>query len=334
VASTTNAMPSGGPARPAPRDVQLNRTFGDRLFRAIATAGGLTTLVLLVLIGLFLLLQAWPALREAGLSFFTTQEWQFNAAGTNNFGVAALVYWTVVIAVIALVIAVPVAIACALFVTEYAPKKLRGPLTSLIDLLAAVPSLIFGIWGFFFLQPRLLGISEWLSVHFGWIPIFHVETPIFGSSAFVAGILLSLMVMPICMAVMRQVFSQAPPGEREAALALGSTRWGMIKAVVLPFGKGGIIGGSMLGLGRALGETVAVAIIISPIFQIRPNILQAGANSLAATIFLEFKEAPPGSILLSGLMAAGVTLFALTLVVNTIAAFVVSRSRSGQGVEI
>ena len=161
-----------------------------------------------------------------------------------------------------------------------------------------------------------------------------METPIFGSSAFVAGVLLSLMVLPISTAVMRQVFSQAPPGEKEAALALGGTRWGMIKAVVLPFGTGGIVGGSMLGLGRALGETVAVAIIISPIYQIRPNILQAGANSLAATIFLQFKEAAKGSLLLSALMAAGVTLFAITLAVNTIASFVVSRSRSGAGVEL
>jgi phosphate transport system permease protein len=330
VASTTNTVT--GSRRPA-REVSVNRTAGDRFFRLLATAGGLTTLVLLFLIGLFLLIQAWPAFKVAGLSFFTTQTWEFGTS-QSRFGVAAIMYWTFVIAVIALVIAVPVAIAAALFITEYAPRHIRRPLTSLIDLLAAVPSLIFGMWGFFFLQPRMLGLSRWLADHFGWIPIFHVEIPIFGSSAFVAGVLLSLMVLPICTAVMRQVFSQAPPGEKEAALALGGTRWGMIRAVVLPFGTGGIVGGSMLGLGRALGETVAVAIIISPIYHIRANIIQAGANSLAATIFLQFKEAAKGSLLLAALMAAGVTLFAITLIVNTIAAFVVSRSRSGAGVEI
>jgi phosphate transport system permease protein len=159
-----------------------------------------------------------------------------------------------------------------------------------------------------------------------------VEGGSFTGSAFIAGTVVSLMVLPITASVVREVFSQTPVGEREAALALGSTRWDMIKTVVFPFGRGGIIGGSMLGLGRALGETIAVALIISPTFEISPRLLQTGANSVAALIALKFGEA--NGIALSALMAAGLALFVVTLAVNFVASFVVSRSRSGAGVEI
>jgi phosphate transport system permease protein len=190
------------------------------------------------------------------------------------------------------------------------------------------------MWGFFFLQPRLFGVSGFLAHHFGFIPIFHSNDDLFGSSAFIAGIVVSLMVIPITTAISREVFSQAPSGEKEAALALGGTRWGMVRAVTLPFGKGGVIGGSMLGLGRALGETIAVAIIISPTFEIHPSILDRGANSVAARIALEFGDAASSPLHLSALLAAGLVLFLLTLVVNSIAAFIVARSRSGSGVDI
>jgi phosphate transport system permease protein len=321
---------------PAPRrEISSPRTRGDRIFRALAKASGFGTFVLLVLIGLFLAIKAWPALKYAGVHFFTTTEWTFNpVTGGGHFGIAAILYWTVVIGLVALVIAVPISLAAALFITEYAPRRLKGPLTSMIDLLAAVPSLIYGMWGFFFLQPRLQGLSAFLATHFGFIPIFASKDELFGSSAFVAGIVVSLMVIPITTAIAREVFSQAPPAEKEAALALGGTRWGMIRAVTIPFGKGGVIGGSMLGLGRALGETIAVAIIISPSFSITASILDRGANSVAARIALEFGDAANSPLHLSALMAAGLVLFLLTLVVNTIAAFVVARSRSGSGVDI
>jgi phosphate transport system permease protein len=323
----------GGPPGDSPRAITLNRTRGDRVFRALCLAAGMSTLVVLALIGAFLLQRSLPALRAAGWSFFTTQNLPPIPIAGQQFGIAALIFGTVVISLIALVIAAPVSVATALFISEYAPRALRRPLTSIIELLAAVPSLIYGLWGFAFLQPRMVGVSAWLNAHLSFIPIFRVDEALFTSSPFIAGTVLALMVVPIATSVMREVFSQAPPGEKEGALALGATRWGMIRAVVLPFGRGGIIGGAMLGLGRALGETIAVALIISASFQISPHILQSGGNTIPATILLRFGEAGHG-LGLSVLMAAGLTLFALTLVVNMLASVVVARSRSGKGVEI
>jgi phosphate transport system permease protein len=292
----------------------------------------LLTLVLLVLIGLFLVIQSSPAFQRAGWRFLTTQAWQ--PEGTRHeFGIVAILYWTVVIALIALAIAVPVSIATALFINEYAPRQARRALTALVDLLAAIPSLIYGIWGLLFLVQYLVLVSRWLSEQASFIPIFRTEIPLYAGSAFVAGVVVSLMVQPICTSVMREVFSQTPPAEREAALALGGTRWGMIRMVVLPFGAGGIIGGSMLGLGRALGETIAVALVISPVTFISPHILQTGANSVASLIALRFGDASQ-TYGIPALMAAGLSLFVLTLLVNFAASLVVARSRSGKGVEI
>jgi phosphate transport system permease protein len=315
-----------------PRVIALNRTRSDRAFRLICLGAGMITLVVLTLIGTFLLTKSMPALRGAGLSFFTTEELPPNPIPGQPYGIAALIFGTVEISLIALVMAVPVSIATALFITDYAPRQLKRPLISIVELLAAVPSLIYGLWGFFYLQPRLVGVSEWLNAHLSFIPIFKVDLKLFTSSPFIAGVVLALMVVPIATAVMREVFSQAPPGEKEGALALGATRWGMIRAVVLPFGTGGMVGGSMLGLGRALGETIAVAIIISPIFTITDHMLQSGGNTIPATIVLRFSES--SGLALSVLMAAGLTLFALTLVVNMLASLIVARSRSGKGVEI
>jgi phosphate transport system permease protein len=201
-----------------------------------------------------------------------------------------------------------------------------------------VPSLIYGLWGFFFLQPRIINLSKWLADHLGFIPIFKVPAEgelnvgLFPGSTFIAGVVVSLMVIPICTSVMREVFSQAPAGEKEGALALGGTRWGVVRHVVLPFGRGGIIGGSMLGLGRALGETIAVTLIISVSFQPRLGILEQGSNSIAALIALKFSES--NNIGISALMAAGLALFVITLLVNTLASIVVARSRSGEATEI
>jgi phosphate transport system permease protein len=306
--------------------------MGDRIFRRLAYAAGATAFVLLALIGIFLLIQSLPALREAGFSFLTETQWRPDVAEP-VFGIAAVMFWTFVIALIALVIAVPLSLATALFLTEYAPRSWRRALGSLVDLLAAVPSLIFGLWGFFFLQPRMIGLSRWLSTHADFIPVFKVrQANFFSSSAFIAGTVVALMIVPICTSVMREVFSQTPPAEKEGALALGGTRWGMIRTVVLPFGRGGIVGGSMLGLGRALGETIAIAIIISPLYAIHTRILETGANSVASQIALLFAEA--GDLGLKALMASGLALFVVTLFVNMLAALVVSRSRSGKGVEI
>ena len=314
-----------------PRAVITARARPDRVYRGITAAAGSTTLVIMGLIALFLLLRAAPALRQAGWSFLTVHEWAPEASPP-RFGVAAVVYGTVVISAIALLFAVPLALGTALFINEVAPRRLRRGLTSLVDLLAAVPSLIYGIWGFGFLQPRLYGVGRWLSDHVGFVPIFETRTQAFGSSMFVCGLVVALMVLPITTSVVREVFSQAPPGEREGALALGATRWGMIRMVVLPFGRGGIVGGTMLGLGRALGETIAITLIISPSTVISPRILDPGGQSIASLIALRFSEA--NDFGLRALMAAGLALFVLTLIVNLGATAIVSRSRSGKGVEI
>jgi phosphate transport system permease protein len=311
------------------------RTTGDRVYRLVARGSGALTLSLMGLIGLFLLVRSWKALSVAGVGFFTRSAWQ---PSFGQFGVWSALLGTILIAVIALVIAVPVAICTALFVTEYAPPRLRRPLTSFVDVLAAVPSLIYGLWGRYYLQPRVIHLSRFMGSHFGFIPFFKTTDPqsvaSYPASTFIAGLVVALMIVPICTAVMREVFSQAPPGEKEGALALGGTKLGVVRTVVLPFGKGGIIGGSMLGLGRALGETIAVTLIISPVFDPSSltHVLQTGGNSIASLIALRFSESNEFGI--SALMAAGLTLFVITLIVNAIASAVVARSRSGAATEI
>jgi phosphate transport system permease protein len=212
---------------------------------------------------------------------------------------------------------------------------------SLVDLMAAVPSIVYGLWGFFLVMPHAAALALWLQQHFGWIPIFAVDAdpnaPVWDASryvasAFCAGIAVAMMVLPMSCAVMRQVFSQAPVGEREAALALGATKWGMIRSVVLPFGRGGIVGGTMLGLGRALGETIAVVLIVSPAFEVKPRILEIGTVTVSSLIAGRFGEASAAQ--LSALLAAGFVLFVITLAVNTVAAVIVGRSRSGAGTDL
>lgn len=324
--------PTGAPAdADVPRKLVRSHTKVDRWYRRTAITSGLLTLVILALIGVNLLNQARPALKSQSWGFITEKLW--NPQQTPPvFGIAAVIYWTVVIAALALAIAIPVSIACALYLTELAPRNLQKPLRTLVDLLAAIPSLIYGMWGLLFLQPKMVPFATWLSEKLSVIPLFNVSRPAYTSSVLIAGVVVALMVIPICTSVIREVFTQTPQGEKEAALAMGATRWEMIRAVVLPFGRGGIIGGSMLGLGRALGETIAVALIISPIFEIRASIVETGGNSVASLIALRFSEAD--ALQRSGLVAAGLALFGLTLIVNTIAAFIVARSRSGAGVEI
>ena len=327
-------MPPGGLTPPEPRVLTTRRSRGDRAFRGVSGASGATVLLIMTLVGLFLGIRAFDAISEAGFSFITTQVWEPDGG---NFGIAAILSGTVFIAVSAILIVVPLSLAVALYISEYAPRRIKRTLISLVDLMAAVPSVVFGLWGFFFLQNHMIGISRWISTYFGWIPIFSVDgsdpddplstATVFTSSTFIAAVVVAIMVAPFTTAVMREVFSQAPIGEREGAYALGATKWGMIRSVVLPFGKGGIIGGTMLGLGRALGETIVVALIISPIFIIQPQILQNGANSVSALIALRYGEATPFGT--SALMAAGLALFLITLVVNFAASSIVARTRSG-----
>jgi len=317
-----------------PRLLTTLRDPADIAFRGIARAGGIIVLTIMSLVGLFLGFRAWQALSVSGFSFLTEQAWE---PDSGRFGIAAVLVGTILIALVAVAIAVPLAIGTALYITEYAPRKAKQFLIGLVDLMAAIPSVVYGLWGFFFLQGNITPVSRWISLTFGWIPIFAVDgadpddplssVTVYTSSTFIAGIVVAFMITPIITSIMREVFAQAPLGEREGALALGSTRWGMIRSVVLPFGRGGMIGGTMLGLGRALGETIAVYMIISPVFVIQPHILQNGANSVSSLIALRYGEATEFGT--SALMAAGLTLFLMTLVVNFGASAVVARSRSG-----
>lgn len=323
---------------PTPRVITLRRTRGDRIFYGGATTSGLIVLSIMVAVGLFLAIEAAQALSSTGISFLTTSDWQ---PDRNKFGIAAVLLGTVLIAMVAVAIALPISIGAALFITEVAPKWLKSTLIAAVDLMAAVPSVVYGLWGLFLLQGHIIGLSRWLNTWFGWLPFFEVaradpnsplsSATVYSASTFVAGVVVAMMVMPIQCVVMREVFSQVPVGEREGAFALGSTRWGMIRVVALPFGRGGIIGGSMLGLGRALGETIAVLLVISPRFDINFHILEAGSNSVSSLIALRYGEA--SGFGLSALMAAGLALFAVTLAVNFTASWFVARSRSGASSE-
>jgi phosphate transport system permease protein len=317
------------PARPLPepRQIDPGLTPGDRIFKGMAAAGAASVLVILGLVASFLLIDAMPAIRQAGFKFLTTFEWQPDGSPA-AFGIAAVLYGTVVIAVIALVVSLPIAIGSALFVNEYAPARLGRPLVALLDLLAAIPSLIYGMWGLYFLQPKLMGTSRWLTDHLGFIPFFHTTRPVFGSSMFIAGIVVGLMVLPIVASVTREVLSQAPRVVCEAALALGSSRWGMIRSVILPFGRSGIVGAAMLGLGRALGETIAIALILSFDFRLHTEILSPGGGSVAGLIANNFGEA--GEVQRHALVAAGLALFVITLIVNTGARIIVNRTSKGK----
>jgi phosphate transport system permease protein len=303
----------------------------DRLFGAATTASGLLVLVLLVLVGFFLFLRAGDAFDVAGWSFFTTEEWRTDV-DPPEIGVLGLLCGTVVVAIIAVVIAVPLGTCAALFISDYATGRWRSLLTALVDLLAAIPSLLYGLWGFLLLAYQIEPLSEWLGRHLDWIPIFRVDSGAeLTGSMLIAGTVVSLMVLPIIASVAREVFAQTPPGEKEAALALGGTRWGMIRMVVLPFGRGGIIGGSMLGLGRALGETIAVSLLLPQIPEVTFRILENGGATVSGFIA---RRAGGGEFNTSALMAAGLVLFAMTLLTNMLASVIISRSRSGTGVEI
>lgn len=317
----------------SPRPLKSRPSVSDLVFRSTAFSAGIITVAVMLAVGVFLSLRAADAIGVAGFSFLTEQQW---SPETQTFGIAAVLFGTITIALIAMAVSVPLALGTALLISEITRGRLQQWLITLVDLMAAVPSVVFGLWGVFFLQASVIPVAQWISTYFGWIPIFAVsgdngevltEASAFTSSAFIAGIVVGLMVVPTQTSVMREAFSQAPAGEREAAFALGSTRWVMISNVVLPFGRGGIIGGTMLGLGRALGETIAVYMIISPIFVINWQVLKTGSNSVSALIALRYGEASEFG--LSALMAAGLALFLITLVINFTASSIVARSRSG-----
>lgn len=340
VGTAIPAYPAEGADAAQARTVHqvLNRV--DHVYQGVATAGGTLVVVVMALVAFFLTVNSVQALRTEGLgTFLTTQEW---SPETRHFGIVAVLTGTVLIALVSLVVAFPLSLGSALYVSELAGERSRPLLTSVMDLMAAVPSVIYGIWGLTFLEPAVVPFARWLSESAGWIPIFRVDVPdpsnplpndaLYTASTFIAGLVVGVMIVPVIASMMRESFSRAPTGEREGAYALGATRWGMIREVVLPFGRGGIIGGTMLGLGRALGETIVVYLIISPIFTPNFQILSRGTNSIAALIALRYGEA--SGVVLSALMAAGLALFVVTMIINFTASAIISRSRSGAESEV
>ena len=312
----------------APRQLQVYYTKVDRVFRGFVAAAALFSLVVLFLIAAFLLYRGFEIFSDFGLGFITNSKWEIlnpEDTSTATFGIAAMLVGSVITATIAIIVAVPFAMASSLFIEYYAPRFLRTALTALLDLVAAIPSVIYGIWGYVVLLPLVEDWSATLNKYLDWIPIFAVRTPIFGRSPFLAGLLLAIMILPIVTSVAREVYSQAPRDLVDATYALGGTKWGGIKTVVLPFGKSGLVGGAMLGLGRALGETVAVYLVLNLVFEVNFKILASAGGNVASLIATKFGEA--SSYELKGLMAAGLVLFLVTLVVNFFATVIVNRSR-------
>ncbi len=308
---------------------------GDQIFQGLATGSGAILLVVMALIAIFLAWKAIPAFTGPNNgNIFTTQSWLFpsdDPSDVPTFGVAALFFGTVVSAVIAMAIGVPIAIGIALFISHYAQRRLATLLGGVIDLLAAVPSLVFGMWGLYFLVPSTRGFQSWLSEYFGWIPFLHNRTATqasqYGQSLLMAGVVLAIMIIPTVSAVTREVFLQVPGETKDAAWALGATKWEMVRTAVLPFGRAGMISAAMLGLGRALGETIAVALVLSSGFVINTHITEQGGDTFASTIALKFGEASSNNLGIPALVTAGLFLFAITLIVNSIARLVISRKK-------
>ncbi|MDT7706376.1 MAG: phosphate transport system permease protein [Pseudonocardiales bacterium] len=304
---------------PSPKAV---RQLGDRIFAGSARGAGILILVVLAGVAAFLVIQAIPAIVASPA----------NLPGGENLAayIGPLVFGTLLSAFIALVIATPLAVGVALFITHYAPRRLAQGLGYVIDLLAAVPSIVFGLWGVAVLAPASLGLMTWLNTYLGWIPLFAGPVSATGRTMLVVGVTLAVMILPIITAVSREVFLQTPKLHEEAALALGATRWEMIRMAVLPFGRSGIISGAMLGLGRALGETMAVAIILSGSGIITFNLISSSnPSSIAANIALQFPDST--GVAVNTLIASGLVLFVITLLVNSLARYIINRRREFSG---
>ena len=319
---------------PSPREISTEPRRSDKVFRGVVTSGGLSSLIVLGLIAVFLAYRGFEVLREEGLGFITKADWSITLDESANvveshFGLSAMLVGTILCSLVAVVIAVPISVFSALYLNFYAPGWLKKILVAVIDMMAAFPSILFGIWGFLVLMPSVEYWGKLINRYLGWIPIFEVEPYFFSRSPFVAGVVLAIMIIPIITSVSREIFAQAPLDRIQAAFALGATRWAMIKAVVIPHGRSGVVGGAMLGLGRAMGETVAVYTVLNIVFQINWHILLGAGGNVASLIILKFGEASAYEI--KALMAAGLVLFLLTLAVNAIAnAIVKSTGKSGR----
>ena len=316
---------------PKHRELSTTPRFSDRVFRVVVSVGAFTSLIVLGLIALFLANRSVGIFQDFGFKFVTGFEWNPgdpDAGIPAQLGIGAMLIGTLIIAAIGLIIALPIAVGTALFLTYYAPSWLKKPLTIMVDLMAAIPSVIYGLWGFFVLMPHAVYWAILLNKYLSWIPFFDVQAPVFERSPFIAGIVIGIMIIPIITAITREVFSQVPLDRIQAAYALGATKWSMIRTVVLPYGSSGIASGAMLGLGRAMGETVAVYLVLNIYFIPNFQVLFSAGGNVASLIVSKFGEA--GEYELQGLMAAGLVLFVITLLVNFLSTFIVKRaSRTG-----
>lgn len=313
---------------PAPREITTQPRRSDQIFRAVVSIGGMTSLVILGLIALFLSLKGISVLRVEKLSFLTESKWEVlqDAEGKvaeSTFGLGAMLIGTFLTALIAVIVGVPIAVLSALYLTFYARGPVKKLLVSLIDLMAAFPSLLFGFWGFIVLMSSAEYWAKLLNKYLGFIPFFDVPTPIFERSPFIAGLVLAIMIIPIVTAISREIFDQTPLDRVQAAYALGASKFAMIRAVVIPYGRGGVVGGAMLGLGRAMGETVAVYTVLNVVYQINWQVLFGAGGNVASLILLKFGEAGPEEV--NALMAAGLVLFLLTLTVNAISDVLINK---------
>ncbi len=317
--TTTSAPPQ---AHRPPEPPRPKRRLGDRVFAGTTTGAGVLILLVLAGVALFLISEAWPAVTASSSDIA-------GGKGLSAY-IAPLIFGTLLAAVIALLIATPLAVAIALYITYYAPRRLAAGMGYVIDLLAAIPSIVYGFWGIAALAPALVPFYEWAADHLGFIPLFAGPASATGRTMLTAGIMLAVMILPIISAISREVFSQAPALHREAALALGATRWEMIKMAVLPYGKSGVIGGAMLGLGRALGETLAIAIVLSASGGITFNLISSSnPSTIAANIALKFPESTGLDV--NTLIASGLALFVITLGVNMLARWIINRRADFSG---
>jgi phosphate transport system permease protein len=321
-------------ATPADTPVQANKTTSaanrpDAIFKGFSTGAATLIMVILAGVALFLIIKAMPAI---------TANWTTNpelttgvTQGHSSFWsyVAPLIWGTIFVSGIGLVIGAPIAIGIALFISHYAPRRVAGALSYIVDLLAAVPSIVFGLWGIFVIRPFLLPLTDWLNAHASWIPFFSGQPSTTGSTVLAGSIVLAVMVIPIITAISREIFLQTPRLHEEAALAMGATKWEMIRLAVFPYARSGMISAILLGLGRALGETMAIALIVSPSLIFSLKVLTDGRNSqtVAANIALNFPDA--NDLQRDALIGTGLMLFVISFAVNLVARVIVSRTGPG-----
>jgi phosphate transport system permease protein len=306
-------------------DMGSSRRIGDRIFAGLSVGSGVIVVGLIAAVAIFLLLQAIPALAKDHANFLTDRVWDVDTA-TLRFGIPDLLWVTVISSVFAMALSLPIAIGVALFLTEYAPKRLARPCAYLVDLLAAVPSIVYGLWGGIILLPYITPVQNFLGDWLGWFPLFD-NSQNFTGTIFLASIVLAVMILPIITAISREVFAQTPTTHKEGALALGATRWEMIRTAVLPFGAAGVISAAMLGLGRALGETIAITLIISTTNGAFSFSVLTGGQTFASLIANNAQEFDnPDKA--GAFIAAGLVLFVLTFVVNAMARLVINRRKA------